>query len=76
MGSPHRAIPRQLSTNPKRQGKKYLLRLINTSVDSTWIFSIDNHLMQVVGADFVPIEPYKKNHLLVGIGEFDVLDCG
>ena len=51
------------------QGKKYLLRLINTSVDTTFIFSIDNHTMQVVGSDFVPIHPYMKNHVLVGIGD-------
>ena len=52
-----------------QEGKKYLLRLINTSVDSTWIFSIDNHKMQVVGSDFVPIKPYHTNHVLVGIGQ-------
>ena len=51
------------------EGKKYLLRLINTSVDSTWIFSIDGHEMQVVGSDFVPIKPYRTNHVLVGIGQ-------
>ena len=52
-----------------QEGKKYLLRLINTSVDSTWIFSIDQHNMQVVGSDFVPIKPYRTNHVLVGIGQ-------
>ncbi|KAK0508592.1 hypothetical protein JMJ35_008868 [Cladonia borealis] len=65
----------QLYNNPPKynttfeEGKKYLLRIIITSVDSTWIFSIDNHLLQIVGSDFVPIHPYKKNHLLVGIGQ-------
>ena len=51
------------------EGKKYLLRLINTSVDTTWIFSIDVHDIQVIGSDFVPIRPYRTNHVLVGIGQ-------
>lgn len=34
--------------------KKYLLRLINTSWDSTFVFSIDNHILTIAGADFVP----------------------
>ena len=60
--------PKKYSTTFK-EGKKYLLRLINTSVDSTWIFSIDGHDMQVIGIDFVPIKPYITNHVLVGIGQ-------
>lgn len=51
------------------RGMRYLLRLINTSVDTTFIFSIDNHKIQVVGADFVPIVPYMTDHVVVGIGE-------
>lgn len=51
------------------KGKRYLLRLINTSVDSTFIFSIDNHNVTVIGADFVPIHPYETNSVLVGIGQ-------
>ena len=50
-------------------GKKYLLRLINTSTASTYIFSIDNHKIKVVGADFVPIEPYDTDSVLIGIGQ-------
>ena len=50
-------------------GKKYLLRLINTSIASTYIFSIDNHKIKVVGADFVPIEPYDTDSVLIGIGQ-------
>ena len=49
--------------------KKYLLRIINTSFDSTFIFSIDNHWLQIVGADFVPIHPYQNTSVLVGIGQ-------
>ncbi|CAG8960632.1 hypothetical protein HYFRA_00013510 [Hymenoscyphus fraxineus] len=50
-------------------GKKYLLRIINTSVDNTFIFTIDNHNLTVISADFVPIKPYVTNAVLVGIGQ-------
>lgn len=51
------------------QGKKYLLRLINTSVATTFVFSIDNHNLTVMSSDFVPIEPYVTDHVTIGIGE-------
>ncbi|KAK7417078.1 hypothetical protein QQX98_004839 [Neonectria punicea] len=57
--------PTDKPTRPKR----YLLRLINTSFDSTFVFSIDNHWLQVVSADFVPIEPYYNTSVLIGIGQ-------
>jgi FtsP/CotA-like multicopper oxidase with cupredoxin domain len=49
--------------------KKYLMRVINTSFDTTFVFSIDNHLLQIVSADFVPIHPYHNTSILVGIGQ-------
>jgi Multicopper oxidase len=52
-----------------RRPKRYLLRLINTSFESTFVFSIDNHLLQIVGADFVPIHSYFNTSVLVGIGQ-------
>ena len=45
------------------------MRLINTSVDTAFIFAIDNHKITVVGADFVPIKPYVTDHVVVGIGQ-------
>ncbi|KAH0565296.1 hypothetical protein GP486_001316 [Trichoglossum hirsutum] len=56
---------------PPRHGaaKRYLLRIINTSYDSTFIFSIDNHMLEVVEADFVPIHPYSTESVLIGIGQ-------
>ena len=51
------------------EGKKYLLRLINTSVDSTFVFAIDNHDITVMSSDFVPIVPYKTDSVLIGIGK-------
>ena len=55
----------QTSPRPKR----YLLRLINTSIGSTFVFSIDNHLLTIVSADFVPIYPYLNTSILIGIGQ-------
>ncbi|KAJ4301509.1 hypothetical protein N0V90_003602 [Kalmusia sp. IMI 367209] len=52
-----------------QKGVRYLLRLINTSVDTTFIFSIDSHNLTVVEADFVPIKPYTTNSVLIGIGQ-------
>lgn len=49
--------------------KRYLLRLINTSFESTFIFSIDSHRFWVVEADFVPIKPYPAESVLIGIGQ-------
>lgn len=49
--------------------KKYLMRIINTSFDTTFVFSIDNHLLQIVSADFVPIHSYHNTSILVGIGQ-------
>ncbi len=49
--------------------KKHLLRLINGSAASSFVFSIDNHTMTVVAADLVAVKPYKTDHLLVAIGE-------
>ncbi|KAG8664094.1 uncharacterized protein FPOAC1_014063, partial [Fusarium poae] len=47
----------------------YILRVINTSVDTTWIFSIDNHNFTVMSTDFVPIHPYEVDHIVIGIGQ-------
>ncbi|KAM5346271.1 hypothetical protein ACJ41O_009276 [Fusarium nematophilum] len=51
------------------KGKKYILRVINTSVDTTFVFSIDNHMFEVMSSDFVPIKPYNVTHVLIGIGQ-------
>lgn len=45
------------------------MRLINTSTESTFIFSIDKHILQIIGSDFVPIRPYFADSVLVGIGQ-------
>lgn len=50
------------------KGKKYLLRLINPSVDAQIRVSLDGHLFNVVTSDLVPIKPFTTNWLLLGIG--------
>jgi hypothetical protein len=66
--------PYQLSFQPKSstglgRAKRYLMRLINTSFEATFIFTIDNHLLQVTTSDFVPIKPYTTTSVLIGIGQ-------
>ena len=51
-----------------RRGKRYLLRLINTSLDTTFVFAIDGHNVTVIGSDFVPIVPYNTSYVLVDTG--------
>jgi FtsP/CotA-like multicopper oxidase with cupredoxin domain len=52
-----------------QKGKRYLLRVINTSYGAGYTFSIDNHEMCVVSADFVPITPYCTTAIRVNIGQ-------
>ncbi|KAN0068546.1 Multicopper oxidase domain containing protein [Elaphomyces granulatus] len=52
-----------------KKGLRYLLRLINTSVDTTFVFSIDGHKLTVIQMDFVPIQPYTNTSVLIGIGQ-------
>ncbi|EWZ94633.1 hypothetical protein FOWG_04859 [Fusarium oxysporum f. sp. lycopersici MN25] len=63
------SFPRERYNMTVTKGKKYLLRIINTSVDTTFLFSIDNHHFEVMSSDFVPIHPYTVDHILVGIGQ-------
>ena len=60
--------------NTITSGKKYRLRLINTSVDNHFRVSLDNHNLTVIQADFVPTIPYSAQWLFIGIGErYDVI---
>ena len=52
-----------------QKAKRYLMRIINTSVDTSFVFTIDNHTIEVISSDFVPISPYKTNGVTVGIGQ-------
>lgn len=57
-----------------QSGKRYLLRLINSSVNTYLRVSLDNHLLIVIAADFVPIVPFMTDFLLIAIGQrYDVV---
>ncbi|RDW60840.1 hypothetical protein BP6252_12223 [Coleophoma cylindrospora] len=62
------------TTNTLTAGKKYRLRLINTSLDNHFMVSLDNHPFTVITSDFVPIKPYTANWIFMGIGQrYDVI---
>lgn len=55
-------------------GTSYRLRLVNAAVDTHWKFSIDNHTLQVIAMDLVPIEPFTTHILSIGMGQrYDVV---
>ena len=49
-------------------GKKNRLRIINMSIATGFVFSIDGHNFTVIGNDFVPVKPYTTNSIVVAIG--------
>lgn len=51
-----------------------LIRLVNGAADTHFDFTIDNHTLQVIATDFVPIEPYYTDVISIGMGQrYDVL---
>ncbi|KAB8230045.1 multicopper oxidase-domain-containing protein [Aspergillus alliaceus] len=57
-----------------QQGKKYRVRLINVAIDSQFQFSIDGHRIKVIANDFVPIEPYVADSVIINVGQrYDVI---
>jgi FtsP/CotA-like multicopper oxidase with cupredoxin domain len=55
-------------------GKKHRLRIINTSSEAAIRVSLDNHVMQVIASDFVPVTPFTATTLLLAIGQrYDVV---
>ncbi|KAG2420414.1 hypothetical protein HFD88_005215 [Aspergillus terreus] len=63
------SYPQRRYTKHVNPGERKILRLINTSTDSTYVFSIDEHEFEVIGADLVPIEPYTTRNISIGIGQ-------
>jgi FtsP/CotA-like multicopper oxidase with cupredoxin domain len=56
------------------KGKKYRIRIINTSVDSYFSVSMDGHPFTVITADFVPIKSWVTDQLTLAIGQrYDVI---
>ena len=50
-------------------GKKYRIRVVNTSAASVQRFSIDGYDFTVMANDFVPVKPYKTNILVMAVGQ-------
>ncbi|KAL4734675.1 Cupredoxin [Aspergillus similis] len=56
------------------KGKKYRLRLVDSSVDGWMKFSIDGHKLTVISTDLVPIEPYETDAVILTSGQrYDVV---
>ncbi|KAG9198494.1 hypothetical protein G6514_009926 [Epicoccum nigrum] len=55
-------------------GSSYRIRLVNSAVDTHFKFMVDNHTMQVIASDLVPITPYETTVLDIGMGQrYDVI---
>jgi FtsP/CotA-like multicopper oxidase with cupredoxin domain len=54
------------------KGKKYKIRIINSSTLLTYQFWIDGHNLTVIATDFVAIEPLTVDVINVGIGTCDL----
>lgn len=50
-------------------GVKYRLRLVNAAADSHFRFMIDDHELEVIATDFVPIVPYTTDQISIGMGQ-------
>lgn len=62
------------SVTSVQKGKKYRIRLIDSSVDGWMKFTIDGHKLTVIAADFVPIEPYETDAVILTSGQrYDVV---
>ncbi|RUS16125.1 multi-copper oxidase [Endogone sp. FLAS-F59071] len=51
------------------EGKRYRLRIINTSAFSVFTFSIDNHTMTVIEADGTDVHPVQVNSLPINVAQ-------
>ncbi|KAI0974207.1 multicopper oxidase [Xylaria arbuscula] len=50
-------------------GSSYLLRVVNTAIDTMFRFGIDNHTLTVISTDLVPIVPYETDSINIAIGQ-------
>lgn len=51
------------------KGKTYRLRVVNTAIQSVFVFYIDGHKLKVISNDFVPLKPYETDVLFINIGQ-------
>lgn len=50
------------------------MRLVNGAADTHFRFTIDNHTLQVISSDFVPIVPYNTTSVSIGMGQrYDIV---
>ncbi|KAJ5967657.1 hypothetical protein N7501_003905 [Penicillium viridicatum] len=50
------------------------MRLVNAAADQHFRFMIDNHNMEVIATDFVPIHPFNTTQLSIGMGQrYDII---
>jgi hypothetical protein len=63
----------QYSVTKLEHGKKHMLRLVNTGINSWIHVSLDQHPFTVVSADFTPIVPYVTDSLALAVGKSSVL---
>lgn len=55
-------------------GKRYRIRLVNAAADTHFKFTIDNHTMEVISTDFVPIVPYSTDIVSIAMGQrYDII---
>lgn len=55
-------------------GTRYRIRLVNAAADNHFRFMIDNHTLEVIANDLVPIVPYNTTDLSIGMGErYDII---
>lgn len=55
-------------------GTRYRMRLVNGAADTHFRFTIDNHTLEVISSDFVPIVPYNTTDISIGMGQrYDVI---
>lgn len=55
-------------------GTSYRLRLVNAAADTHFKFTMDNHTMQVIAMDLVPIVPYTTDILAIAMGQrYDII---
>ncbi|KAK5167025.1 uncharacterized protein LTR77_007754 [Saxophila tyrrhenica] len=52
-----------------QSGKSYRLRLLNSAIQSTFVFYVDQHELEVIAMDLVPITPYSTNMVVINIGQ-------
>ncbi|KAF2120016.1 laccase [Lophiotrema nucula] len=64
----------QYAVTPLTFGKKHLLRLVNTGINNYVHVALDGHQFTVVAADFVPVQPFTTDSLVLSIGQrYDVI---